>query len=93
MSVAKLSRFVFFLAITIACFTALAETTPGNTNSAPQRGENMVSVQNRLGAPLEKVAPVGKPPIERWVYRDFTVYFEGNYVIHSVANEIKPQKK
>lgn len=59
------------------------------TESAPQmelpsRGMNMQQVEAHFGAPLEKVPAVGKPPISRWIYTDYTVYFEHQYVIHSV---------
>lgn len=53
----------------------------------PVRGMSKRQVEERFGAPLEKVAPVGDPPISRWVYRDYTVYFEHQYVIHAVLND------
>lgn len=53
---------------------------------APSRGMSMDQVANRYGQPLEKLGPVGDPPITRWVYADYTVYFEYKYVIHSVLN-------
>ena len=51
----------------------------------PTRGVSMDSVRNRFGEPGEVRGPVGEPPITRWVYTDFTVYFEHNRVIHAVA--------
>jgi hypothetical protein len=30
---------------------------------------------------------VGDPPISRWVYDHFTVYFEYDKVLHSVVNK------
>jgi hypothetical protein len=33
------------------------------------------------------VAAVGQPPIARWVYPSFVVYFERNLVIHAVATQ------
>jgi hypothetical protein len=50
----------------------------------PLRGMSMNTVESRFGAPREKLGPVGEPPITRWVYADYTVYFEGRYVIHTV---------
>jgi len=52
----------------------------------PQRGLSMDRVKERYGAPERRVGPVGDPPITRWVYADYTVYFEGNRVIHAVVN-------
>lgn len=60
---------------------------PPNTQEGvlrPRRGLSMPQVEERFGPPLEKLAPVGDPPITRWNYDKFTVYFEHQYVIHSV---------
>lgn len=50
----------------------------------PVRGMNMENVEHIFGAPLEKQEAVGKPPITRWVYPDYVVYFEYNMVLHTV---------
>ncbi|WP_022962385.1 hypothetical protein [Halopseudomonas pelagia] len=50
----------------------------------PQRGLNSSSVRQRYGEPANRHAPVGQPPISRWDYADFSVYFEHDNVIHSV---------
>ena len=53
----------------------------------PGRGMNMAKVEERFGQPLERITEVGQPPITRWVYQDFTVYFEYQYVIHAVLKK------
>lgn len=53
----------------------------------PGRGVSMSQVEKHFGQPREKAAPVGQPPITRWIYSDYTVYFEYEYVIHSVRND------
>ena len=53
----------------------------------PGRGMSMVAVEERFGSPRERVEEVGEPPITRWVYDDFTVYFEYQYVIHAVMHD------
>lgn len=55
----------------------------------PSRGMGMDKVQATYGAPTRKVAPIGEPPIERWEYPGFTVYFEYKKVIHSVVEAPK----
>jgi hypothetical protein len=60
-----------------------AQTQPGS----PNRGMSMTQVEARYGTPSERVAPVGDPPISRWVYPGFTVYFEGHHVIHAVGTQ------
>src|SRR5690554_745684 len=52
----------------------------------PERGMTQDAVRAKFGAPKRQVAPVGNPPISRWVYDDFTVYFEGSISIHSVSH-------
>ena len=51
---------------------------------APGRGMTMAEVEQRFGPPLERREPVGDPPITRWFYADYTVYFEHQYVIRAV---------
>jgi hypothetical protein len=50
----------------------------------PKQGTSMAAVQKQFGAPVQKTAAVGKPPITRWVYPDFTVVFEYKHVVHSM---------
>jgi hypothetical protein len=51
----------------------------------PRRGMNMAAVEARFGAPRSRVAAVGEPPISRWEYDGFTVYFERDLVLHAVV--------
>jgi hypothetical protein len=52
--------------------------------SAPARGMTMAQVEKHFGAPSERFAAVGQPPITRWVYPDKVVYFEYDHVVHAV---------
>ena len=54
-------------------------------SARPNRGMDMQTVQSTWGAPDSKRSPVGEPPIARWEYPDFVVYFEYTHVIHSVT--------
>ena len=51
----------------------------------PTRGMSQESVQATFGAPQSTEAAIGEPPISRWEYADFVVFFEHNLVIHSVT--------
>jgi hypothetical protein len=53
--------------------------------STPSRGMTMHEVSEKFGAPVHKLGPVGAPPISRWEYAGFVVYFEGDHVIHAVV--------
>lgn len=50
----------------------------------PARGMTMARVESRFGAPVSSRAAVGDPPITRWEYAGFTVFFEYDRVIHAV---------
>ena len=52
----------------------------------PARGMTMSQVASKFGAPVTKVPAVGNPPISRWEYPGFVVYFERDHVIHSVVS-------
>jgi outer membrane protein assembly factor BamE (lipoprotein component of BamABCDE complex) len=53
----------------------------------PTRGMTMDQVSSKFGAPAAKVPAVGTPPISRWEYPGFVVYFESDHVIHSVVSD------
>lgn len=52
--------------------------------SMPARGMRMDDVEAKFGKPAEKLPAVGDPPITRWAYPEYTVYFEADTVLHSV---------
>lgn len=54
--------------------------------ATPTRGMTMNQVSTKFGTPVTKIPAVGKPPISRWEYPGFTVYFETDRVIHSVVS-------
>jgi len=56
----------------------------------PTKGQSMSQVKVNFGEPVKVYIAVGEPPITRWKYSKFSVYFERNHVIHSVVN--KPPK-
>jgi hypothetical protein len=63
----------------------------------PVRGQTAAQVEARFGAPQQKLEPRGGqksqwPVINRWVYADFTVYFEKSRVIDVVANQAGPDE-
>ncbi len=51
----------------------------------PARGAPMKVVEKQFGVPTTRHPTVGKPPITRWDYTNFSVFFEGDRVIDSVA--------
>ena len=51
----------------------------------PTRGMTQARVEATYGAPQSMQAAVGEPPISRWDYASFVVFFEYDRVIHAVT--------
>src|ERR1700674_4969122 len=81
---------ILLLAAVLASGLAGAETIAVDNGIAvkpsdiatPSRGMTMDQVAGKFGAPASKVPAVGTPPISRWEYPGFIVYFEHEHVIH-----------
>jgi len=78
--------------------TLLVERVKQEQGAAvPARGMTMGQVEQRFGAPPNKLQPAGgdapqHPVINRWVYDRFTVYFERDRVINTVLNRASPNE-
>ena len=74
----------------LAARPAFAETLSTETGDPtanadrPNRGSTMATVESRFGEPTARHATVGEPPITRWDYPQFSVYFEHDRVLHAV---------
>ena len=53
----------------------------------PVNGQTMGEVEGLFGAPEQKHTSVGDPPITRWDYDRWRVYFEFDKVLFTVLNE------
>lgn len=53
--------------------------------ATPARGTSMSKVEAQYGAPTERHTAVGTPPITRWDYPGFSVFFEYQHVVHAVV--------
>jgi hypothetical protein len=65
----------------------------------PTRGSTMSEVEARFGVPTRKYAAISgpnstgqNPPITRWAYPGFSVYFEHDHVVDAVANKAAPNE-
>lgn len=67
---------------------AVAEAPPNSTEGVPRpaRGTRMDDVRAGFGEPGGVMDPVGDPPITRWIYPGYTVYFENDRVIDAVVH-------
>jgi hypothetical protein len=51
----------------------------------PSRGLTMAQVKDKHGSPTQEVAAIGTPPISRWEYPGYVVFFESDRVLHTVV--------
>ena len=80
------------LALLLASHGATAETLKiplgqqgsQQAQNLPRHGQSQASVLRNHGEPLKRHASVGQPPITRWDYPAFSVYFEYSHVVDSV---------
>ncbi|HTD29223.1 MAG TPA: hypothetical protein VK660_07530 [Xanthomonadaceae bacterium] len=61
------------------------------------RGMGMGKVEQRLGAPTQKLEPRGGqkpqwPVIQRWQYPEYTVYFAHGHLVDIVLNHATPEE-
>ena len=93
----RLITFVVAGLLNLTCpAAALADTlvienvnqAEANAGVRPNRGMSMETVESRWGAPVTKRSAVGDPPITRWEYPNFVVYFEYRNVIHAVKTTL-----
>jgi hypothetical protein len=56
------------------------------TVTVPARGSTMESVREKFGAPTQEQPAAGQPPITRWDYPTYSVFFEHDKVLHTVVS-------
>lgn len=73
--------------------TLLIERVQRSDSAAmPTRGSTMDTVRAQFGEPATAHEAVGQPPITRWEYPAFSVYFEYSHVINAVMHKSAPQE-
>jgi len=90
----QLNRFILAIIASFFGMAANADTLQmGSSENAalfeqpgkPTRGMTQARVEQQYGAPASREVPVGEPPITRWDYAGFVVFFEYDRVIHAVS--------
>lgn len=87
--------FTLLLALSISPLTVSAETllleginaANDSSEQRPARGMSMEQVRETFGVPSTEAQPIGDPPIARWEYPGFIVYFEYSTVLHTVIRK------
>ena len=85
-----LPLFLFFMASIAQADVLLLEgisKEPANNKDGvlrPTQGMSAQKVKETWGIPKSVTEPIGNPPIQRWEYEKFFVFFEKEHVINSV---------
>ncbi len=75
------------LALLALPFAASAGRPRAKAADRPVNLMTMQQVRQQFGVPRKKDPAVGDPPITRWVYPHYIVYFENDLVLHTVAKK------
>ncbi len=94
----KIRAVISLLCATLVAGAALAETVvvdgkvtvESSSVAHPSRGMLMSAVERQFGEPATRHPAVGQPPITRWDYPAFSVFFERDRVIHAVVTGEHP---
>ncbi|KAA9133186.1 hypothetical protein F3N42_02170 [Marinihelvus fidelis] len=62
----------------------LDEVRQVESMALPINGLSKADVEAKFGTPREKHNAVGNPPITRWDYESYSVYFEYDLVLYTV---------
>jgi len=65
--------------------TATERSATFDAPGKPTRGMTQAAVEASFGAPQSVRDAIGDPPITRWEYAGFVVFFEYDKVIHAVS--------
>jgi len=81
-----MSKMLTVLALaTAVCWPTAAWAAKGE--QVPARGLSKAEVRAQFGEPERTRPAVGQPPISRWDYNGFSVYFENDTTLHSVREQ------
>jgi hypothetical protein len=84
-SIAALGAFVSMGAFAQELTTPPPASTSASAPVTPSRGASMEDVKAKFGAPSQEVPSIGQPPITRWEYPGYVVFFENDKVLHTVV--------
>ena len=65
----------------------IEEVRQSDRMEVPDNGMTTTEVRTRFGNPVKVYSPVGDPPITRWEYEDWSVYFEYEVVLFTVLHK------
>ena len=77
---------VFSAQMAFADVLVIDEVRQSQTMQLPKNGISMADTEAKFGAPVKKLPAVGEPPITRWEYDTYNVFFENDLVLFSVLH-------
>ena len=81
----------FMLALTFQAVSAdvliIDEVRQSGRMDLPTNGQSKANIEAKFGAPAQKQAAVGDPPISSWNYDTYSVYFEYDLVLFTVLHK------
>ncbi len=85
-----MTRIVLITLLTLLTGSATAdvlildEVRQASRMNLPTNGQTMEQVESQLGSPQKRHRAVGDPPITRWDYDRYSIYFEHDRVLSAV---------
>jgi hypothetical protein len=76
----------FMFQLVSADVLIIDEVRQADSMELPKNGQNKAAIEAKFGAPVQKQAEVGDPPISSWKYKDYSVYFEYDLVLFTVLH-------
>lgn len=76
----------FCTALVCADVLLIAEVRQSERMNLPVNGQSKKTVEAQFGTPDNQHAAVGNPPVSRWDYSQYSVYFEYDLVLFSVLH-------
>ena len=78
---------IFSTGLAQADVLLIEEVRQSERMNLPVNGISRDEVQARFGEPVSRLATVGDPPITRWNYASWSVYFEYELVLFTVLHK------
>ena len=90
MALTRISSMLLLLALSTAAVAdvlLIQQVRQAGNMDVPTNGLSMSEVEAAYGTPNNKEAAVGDPPISRWVYDRWSVFFEYDRVLFTVLHK------
>ena len=84
--IALVMALIFCAQMAVADILVIDEVRQSESMQLPKNGITKAVTEARFGTPVKKLQAVGEPPITRWEYATYNVFFEHDLVLFSVLH-------